>query len=106
MDKRKNNSGTKGNKGGGRKSKSNELKLVESLDKIISHNAVIEKLKELIEDGNITAIKIYFERRFGSVSKEIELVNAEQPLFSLIPNIVYTTTEEQNNLNVFDTLNQ
>ena len=99
MDKRKNNSGTKGNKGGGRKSKSNELKLVESLDKIISHNAVIEKLKELIEDGNITAIKIYFERRFGAISKEIEIVNAEMPLFNLMPDIIFKKTEDYNQLN-------
>lgn len=98
MDGRKNNKGKKGNSGGGRKSKSEELKLVESLDEIISHDAVIEKLKELIEDGNISAIKIYFERRFGSVAKEIQLLNTEAPVFN-IPEIIFKRTDDYNQLN-------
>jgi hypothetical protein len=72
MDKRKNNSGTIGNKGGGRKSKQSELNLIENLDSLINSDNVILKLKALIEEGNFNAIKLYFERRFGKVTEVIE----------------------------------
>ena len=75
MDKRKGNKGTPGNKGGGRKSKEVENKLIENLDNLIDSEDVILKLKELIDEGNFNSIKYYFERRFGKVTDVVETHN-------------------------------
>lgn len=71
MDKRRNNGGhsTKGK--AGRKSKVHELKVIETLDADIDPADAVKKLKELINDGNIQAIKMYFEYRFGK-TKEMQ----------------------------------
>lgn len=75
MDKRKNNKGTQGNKGGGRKTKADELRLIEKLDNIINQDEVINTLKDLIKDGNFNAIKLYMEYRFGKPKEVIENIN-------------------------------
>ena len=59
MDKRRFNKGTKGNKGG-RPSKSEELKLIEQLDKVIDREEVIQKLKVMIDDGS-NYVKLCFK---------------------------------------------
>jgi hypothetical protein len=89
MDKRKHNSGTVGNKGGGRKSKQNELKVIENLDRLIDSDEVILKLKKLIDEGNFNAIKLYFERRWGKVTEIVENHNSNnfdiEDIFNLEP---------------------
>lgn len=83
MDRRRFNKGTIGNKGG-RKPKSEEMKLIEQLDKIINRDDVIRKLKELIDKGDYKAIQLYLNYVYGKPreSKEIS-VTTEQPLFHL-----------------------
>lgn len=59
-------------KGAGRKSKDEELKLIEKLDNIIDSDKAINSLNGLIKDGNFNAIKLYLEYRFGKPKETIE----------------------------------
>ena len=62
--------------GAGRKPKADEAKLIEQLDKHIDANQVFDILQGLIEEGNIKAIQIYLDRRYGK-PKESVTVNSE-----------------------------
>lgn len=62
-------------KGAGRKSKDEELKLIEKLDNIIDSDKAINSLNGLIKDGNFNAIKLYLEYRFGKPKETIENIN-------------------------------
>lgn len=73
MDKRKNNGGAR--KGSGRKPKIEELKLIERLDNVIDSETALSKLKDLIDDGNYNAIKLYIEYRFGKPKEVVENIN-------------------------------
>jgi hypothetical protein len=75
MDKRKNNKGQIGNAGGGRKSKIDELAFLEKLDNIIDSDSALLKLKNLIENDNFPALKLYLNYRFGAPKETIEQVN-------------------------------
>ena len=79
MDKRRFNSGTKGNKGG-RPPKAEEQLLVEKLSPL--DDEALEQLQIAINDGKSWAIKLFFEYRYGKPkeTKDITL-NTEQPLF-------------------------
>jgi hypothetical protein len=61
--------------GAGRKSKDEELKIIERLDNIIDSDDVIKSLKGLIKDGNFNAIKLYLEYRYGKPKETIENIN-------------------------------
>jgi hypothetical protein len=61
--------------GAGRKSKDEELKIIERLDNIIDSDEVIESLKALIKEGNFNAIKLYLEYRYGKPKETIENIN-------------------------------
>ena len=65
MDKRKNNGGHSTAGKAGRKPKADELKIIETLDADIDADHVVRQLKELIDAGNMQAIKLYFEYRYG-----------------------------------------
>ena len=107
MDGRINNSGTKGNKGGGRLKRCDEELLITRIDDLIESDEVLLKLKELIQKGNIMAIKIYLDRRWGAVSKGVDEVAPEVPLFNLIPTIRFVKTEDSTlDNNVNNLLNQ
>ena len=82
MDRRKFNKGTKGNKGG-RPSKSDELQLIEQLDKHIDRDMVIQKLRALVDQGDFKAIQLYMNYLYGKPkeTKEVKIDN-EQPLFN------------------------
>lgn len=54
----------------GRKPKDQEQKLIERLDNIINSDDVLLSLKELIEEKNLNAIKLYLEYRFGKPKDE------------------------------------
>ena len=56
MDKRKFNGG---HKTAGRKSKSEEMQLIEQLDKHIDRDMVIQKLRALVDQGDFKAIQLY-----------------------------------------------
>lgn len=62
-------------KGAGRKTKADELKFIEKLDKHIDQDEAIKVLKGLIQDGNFNAIKMYFEYRFGKPKEVVENIN-------------------------------
>lgn len=67
-------------KGSGRKSKIEELELIEKLDNIIESDDVIKQMKNLINDGNFNAIKLYFEYRFGKPKDSIDITSGSEPI--------------------------
>ena len=79
MDGRRNNKGTKGNKGG-RPPKSEESKLIERLDAIINQDEVLEVLHSKIQDGDGRALELYFKYRHGLPKQKTEVTtDSEQP---------------------------
>ena len=81
MDGRKNNGG---HKTAGRKSKSEELQLIERLSKHIDKDEAILKLKELMDEGDFKAIQLYMAYMYGKPKETKDItVNSEQPLFDL-----------------------
>jgi hypothetical protein len=80
MDGRKNNGGAR--EGAGRPKKEDEAKLIERLDSIIDKDEVIHKLKELIQKGDMRAITIYLDRRYGKPTETRDItLNKDLPLF-------------------------
>jgi len=68
--------------GAGRPTKADENKLIERLDRIIDKDEVIHKLNELIKKGDLRAITIYLDRRFGKpIETKDVTVNQDLPLF-------------------------
>ena len=81
MDGRKNNGG---HKTAGRKSKSEELQLIERLSKHIDKDEAILKLKKLMDDGDFKAIQLYMAYMYGKPKETKDItINSEQPLFDL-----------------------
>ena len=68
-DGRKNNGG---HKNAGRKSKAEEFKLIEKLDKYIDQQKVFETLGNLIEEGNLKAVEIYLNYYFGKPTEKVD----------------------------------
>lgn len=62
-------------KGAGRKSKSEEIELIEKLDKHINQDEVFEMLYKLVMQGDMKAVTLWFNYRFGKPkeTKEIQL---------------------------------
>ncbi len=81
-DGRANNGGAR--KGAGRKPKAQEIKLIESLDRFIDPDKASKKLKDLIEDDNFNALKLYFEYRFGKPKEKIDLTVEEFDIKSIL----------------------
>jgi|AntAceMinimDraft_16_1070373.scaffolds.fasta_scaffold15684_3 hypothetical protein len=67
MDKRKNNGG---HSNGGRKSKAEEHKLIESLTPM--HKDAIEALEKCVKDKQGWAVKLFFEYMYGKPKQQIE----------------------------------
>jgi len=76
MDKRINNKGTKGNKGG-RPSKADEQKLIERLDAIIDKDEAVGKLGELVAKGDMRAIQLYLSYRYGKPKESVDINSSE-----------------------------
>ena len=82
MDGRKNNKGHKGK--AGRKSKSEEMQLIEMLNKHIDKDDAIKKLKSKIDEGDFKALQMYFNYMYGKPKETKDIsINTEQPLFEL-----------------------
>lgn len=82
MDKRKNNGGRR--EGAGRKSKSEEMQLIEMLNKHIDKDKAIKVLKEKIDEGDFKALQLYMNYMYGKPKETKDVtINAEQPLFNL-----------------------
>jgi len=78
-DGRKNNSGTKGNKGG-RPSKAEEQALIEKLSPL--EEKAFKALKNAIQEEHSWAVKMYFEYMYGKPTDKVEITKiTEQPLF-------------------------
>jgi hypothetical protein len=71
MDGRKNNGGAR--KGAGRKPRSEEIKLIEQLDKHINRDEVTLKLKELILKGDFKAIQLYMNYIYGKPKDNVDI---------------------------------
>jgi ribosomal protein S26 len=82
MDKRKNNGGKR--EGAGRKSKSEEMQLIEMLNKHIDKDKAIKVLKEKIDEGDFKALQLYMNYMYGKPKETKDVtINAEQPLFNI-----------------------
>jgi hypothetical protein len=82
MDKRKNNGGKR--EGAGRKSKSEEMQLIEMLNKHIDTDEAIKVLKSKIDEGDFKALQMYMNYMYGKPKETKDVtINAEQPLFDL-----------------------
>lgn len=82
MDGRKNNRGHKGK--AGRKSKSEELQLIEKLNAHIDSDEAIIKLKEMIDDGDFKALQLYMNYMYGKPreTKDVNLTG-DVPIFDI-----------------------
>ena len=68
--------------GAGRKSKIDEITLIESMDAVLVPREAWEKLASRVNDGDVNAIKVWLSYRFGMPKQTIEqTILAEQPLF-------------------------
>ena len=63
--------------GSGRKPKADELKLVEKLDTLIERDIVVKKLGELLAKGDIRALQLYFNYRYGRPKEKIDINSSE-----------------------------
>ena len=84
--------------GSGRKPKSDEVKLIQRLDNIIDQDKALQTLSDLIEAGNIQAMKMYLQYRYGIPRDSIELDSVEhrEPLKIVI--IESTMDDESDDL--------
>ena len=80
MDKRKNNKGTVGNKGG-RPPKADEIKLIEQMDAVAVPEHIWRKLYERCDEGDVAAIKTWLSYRFGMPKQNVDLKSDGQHLF-------------------------
>lgn len=71
MDGRVNNGGKR--EGAGRKPKDTESKLIERLNNIIDPDEAIEILKNKIHDGDMRALQLYFNYRYGKPKESVEV---------------------------------
>ena len=70
--------------GAGSKSKSEEMKLVEMLNKHIDKDEAIIKLKGMIDEGDFKAIQLYMNYMYGKPKETKDIsITSEQPLFDL-----------------------
>jgi DUF2075 family protein len=75
MDKRKNNGGAR--EGAGRPKKVDEQKLIEKLDNLIDSDKVIEKLGEMVLNGDSRAMSLYFGYRYGKPKESVDITSDE-----------------------------
>ena len=66
--------------GAGRKPKSDELKMIEDMDAAKITIEVWQKLAEKVETGDVAAIKLWLEYRFGKPKQLIGLVTENETL--------------------------
>ena len=84
MDGRKNNGGHSTKGFAGRKPKADEIKLIERLDEHIDSEKVFDTLEGLIEEGNMKAIQLYMNYRFGKPRETVNMsVTQETPIINL-----------------------
>jgi hypothetical protein len=82
-----------GNKNSGRKSTAEKRDLIEALNKGIDINDVVLKLKELINEKNITAIRVYFEMIYGKPNQMLDVTVPDYNNIT-IPTIHFVKSEQ------------
>ena len=87
MDGRRNNKGTKGNKGG-RPSRSEEQKLIEHLTPM--NELALESLVKGLEKKEQSAVKLFFEYFYGKPQQRVDVTTNEESLNMPIINFVET----------------
>ena len=90
MDKRKNNKGTKGNKGG-RPSKAEEQKLIENLTPM--NSMALESLEKGLEKKEQWAVKLFFEYFYGKPQQRVDVTSNDESINMPLINFVDTETE-------------
>ncbi len=88
MDKRKNNKGTIGNKGG-RPSKAEEQKLIENLTPM--NAKALEALKEGLDNKEQWSVKLFFEYFYGKPQQRVDVTTNDESLN--MPIITFIDTE-------------
>jgi len=90
MDKRKNNKGTKGNKGG-RPSKAEEQKLIENLTPM--NAKALEALKKGLDNKEQWSVKLFFEYFYGKPQQRVDVTTNDESLNMPVINFIDTETE-------------
>jgi hypothetical protein len=68
--------------------------LIEALDRIVDGDKAIEVLKQLIGEGDIRALQLYLNYRYGKPKESVDVTQfVEQPLFLDVPED-YSSTED------------
>ena len=91
MDGRKNNKGTKANKGG-RPSKAEEQKLIEKLTPL--NDLALKALKESLEKKEQWSVKLYFEYFYGKPQQRVDVTTNDDSLHLPLINFVDSGTEQ------------
>ena len=74
MDKRKNNGAKKGvSQGAGRKSKADEIKIIEAMDAVLIPNDVWTALAKKVEEGDGQCIKTWLSYRYGMPKQSTDI---------------------------------
>ena len=87
MDKRKNNKGTKGNKGG-RPSKAEEQKLIENLTPM--NAKALEALKKGLDNQEQWSVKLFFEYFYGKPQQRVDVTTNDESLNMPLINFIDT----------------
>ena len=87
MDKRKNNKGTKGNKGG-RPSKAEEQKLIENLTPM--NAKALEALKKGLDNKEQWSVKLFFEYFYGKPQQRVDVTTNDESLNMPLINFIDT----------------
>ena len=66
--------------GSGRKSKAHQQKLIEKLDNVIEEYEVLETLKQLIINGDLRAVQLYFNYRYGKPKDSVDINTTREDL--------------------------
>ena len=66
--------------GSGRKSKAHEQKLIEKLDNVIEEDEVLGTLKQLIVNGDLRAVQLYFNYRYGKPKDLVDINTTREDL--------------------------
>ena len=91
MDGRKNNKGTKGNKGG-RPSKAEEQKLIQKLTPF--NDLALKALQEGLQKKEQWSVKLYFEYFYGKPQQRVDVTTNDDSLHLPLINFVDSGAEQ------------
>lgn len=84
MDRRKFNKGTPGNKGG-RKSKADELKLIETMEAVMVSSEVWQAVAKRVREGDTQAMRLWLAYRFGQPRQELQVQDTSEQIQIVLP---------------------